>query len=80
MAFVRQNLILHVVGHFAEWRYHTPDTLAEVESPNYFDPAADLLSAGDVIKIRAENRYATCRLVNIITVGWINLGPETTPI
>lgn len=40
---------------FTWWRYETPDTLADVDRPGYFDEARGDVRSGDTLTIRAAN-------------------------
>ncbi len=50
MAFELKNLsVLAYANGFTLWHYATPDAAATVDDAGYFDAAADMLRAGDMI-------------------------------
>lgn len=50
MAFVQKNLsVLAYANGFTLWHYTTPDASTEVDNTGYFNAAADMLRAGDMI-------------------------------
>ena len=50
MAFVQKNLsVLAYANGFTLWHYTTPDAPAAVDTTGYFNAAADMLRAGDMI-------------------------------
>ena len=50
MAFVQKNLsVLAYANGFTLWHYTTPDAAATVDTAGYFNAAADMLRAGDMI-------------------------------
>ena len=57
MAFAVRNLsVLAYAQGFTLWHYKAPGgRLADIAAPAYFEPAADLLAAGDMLMISAED-------------------------
>jgi hypothetical protein len=50
MAFVQKNLsVLAYANGFTLWHYTTPDASTVVDTAGYFNAAADMLRAGDMI-------------------------------
>lgn len=50
MAFQSKNLsVLAYANGFTLWHYTTADAAAEVDTQGYFDAAADMLRAGDMV-------------------------------
>ena len=50
MAFLSKDLsVLAYANGFTLWHYATPDPAATVDSTGYFNAAADMLRAGDMI-------------------------------
>lgn len=50
MAFELKNLsVLAYANGFTLWHYATPDAAASVDDAGYFNAAADMLRAGDMI-------------------------------
>ncbi|MBI1243607.1 MAG: hypothetical protein GC202_01250 [Alphaproteobacteria bacterium] len=50
MAFELKNLsVLAYANGFTLWHYTTPDAAANVDDAGYFNSAADMLRAGDMI-------------------------------
>lgn len=55
MAYNSNNLsVLAYANRFTLWHYTTPDTMAGVISPGYFDHARDMIQTGDMILINAD--------------------------
>ncbi|GAN76333.1 hypothetical protein [Acidisphaera rubrifaciens] len=56
MAFSLRNLsVLAYANGFTLWHCKTPDRLAEAAADGYFDAAADMLAAGDLVMISAAD-------------------------
>lgn len=50
MAYNKENLsVLAYANGFTLWHYTTPDAAATVDTAGYFDDAADMLRAGDMV-------------------------------
>lgn len=50
MAFESKNLsVLAYSNGFTLWHYTTPDSAADVDTSGYFNTAADMLRAGDMV-------------------------------
>lgn len=55
MAFQSKDLsVLAYANGFTLWHFTTADAAAEVSGASYFDAAADMLRAGDVILTNVE--------------------------
>lgn len=60
MAFVQKNLsVLAYANGFTLWHYVTPDKVAAVRVPGYFDRANDLLRKADMILLNAGDVSGT---------------------
>lgn len=56
MAFTLRNLsVLAYANGFTLWHCKTTDPLAETATDGYFDAAADMLAAGDLVMISAAD-------------------------
>ena len=56
---VRNLSVLAYANGFTLWHYEAPGTtLAEVTARGYFNDTADMLAAGDVIMLCAEDGFA----------------------
>ena len=49
---------LNYANGWTLWHYTTPDSLAAVVAPSYFDLAADFVRKGDFIEFTAQTRGA----------------------
>ncbi|MEQ8667023.1 MAG: hypothetical protein RIC16_14985 [Rhodospirillales bacterium] len=78
MAYNPQNLsVLAYANGFTLWHYTTIDTAADTEAAGYFDGAADLLRAGDLVLVSADTDGSPeSKLTGIadITSGVVTLG------
>ncbi len=55
MAYAKENLsVLAYSNGFTLWHYTTPDEAATVDSAGYFDDAAGMLHAGDMVLANTE--------------------------
>lgn len=55
MAYLSKDLsVLAYANGFTLWHYATADTAASVDTAGYFNPAADMLRAGDIIVANLE--------------------------
>ena len=56
MAFKVRNLsVLAYAQGFTLWHYKAEDVLANIASTGFFDPAADMLAAGDMMMVSAPD-------------------------
>ncbi len=56
MAFALRNLsVLAYAQGFTLWHYKAEDELESVSLSGFFDPAADMVSAGDMMMVSATN-------------------------
>jgi len=56
MAFALRNLsVLAYAQGFTLWHYKAEDELESVASSGFFDPAADMVAAGDMMMVSAKN-------------------------
>jgi hypothetical protein len=55
MAYQSKDLsVLAYANGFTLWHYSTPDAAGSVDTAGYFNPAADMLRAGDIIIANTE--------------------------
>ncbi|CAA7617647.1 hypothetical protein [Magnetospirillum sp. UT-4] len=56
MAYLSKDLsVLAYANGFTLWHYTTADAAATVDGSGYFNPAADMLRAGDIIIANVES-------------------------
>ncbi|MGZ8409429.1 MAG: hypothetical protein ACXWVS_05825 [Hyphomicrobium sp.] len=82
MAYNAKNLsVLAYANGFTLWHYGTTDTAAVVDTAGYFDSAADMLRAGDMIignVATASSPQAGIFVVRSITGGVVNVSDLTS--
>lgn len=82
MAYNAKNLsVLAYANGFTLWHYGTTDTAAVVDTAGYFDSAADMLRAGDIIignVATASSPQAGIFVVRSITGGVVNVSDLTS--
>ena len=55
MAYNKENLsVLAYANGFTLWHYTTPDAASKVDTAGYFDDAAGMLHAGDMVLANTE--------------------------
>jgi hypothetical protein len=60
MAYQSKDLsVLAYANGFTLWHYTTADTAASVDTAGYFNPAVDMLRAGDIIVANVETGGTT---------------------
>ncbi|CAA7619545.1 conserved hypothetical protein [Magnetospirillum sp. LM-5] len=60
MAYQSKDLsVLAYANGFTLWHYTTADTAASVDTAGYFNPAVDMLRAGDIIIANVETSGTT---------------------
>ncbi|MDX9862192.1 MAG: hypothetical protein RBS99_14885 [Rhodospirillales bacterium] len=81
MAFQSRNLsVLAYANGFTLWHYTTADAAAEVDTQGYFDAAADMLRAGDMVMANVATGAAPAAgifLVNASGPGAVDVSDLT---
>jgi len=81
MAFQSRNLsVLAYANGFTLWHYTTADAAAEVDTQGYFDAAADMLRAGDMVMANVAVGTAPAAgifLVNTSSPGVVDVSDLT---
>ncbi len=55
MAYAKENLsVLAYANGFTLWHYTTPDAAGDVDTAGYFDDAAGMVHAGDMVLANTE--------------------------
>lgn len=84
MAYKPTNLsILAYANSFTLWHYATNDPASEVESNGYFNRAADMLRAGDIviaIVAAGETPGASLLVVKTTASGIVSVSNLTTVV
>ncbi|MCY3830132.1 MAG: hypothetical protein OXF89_13445 [Rhodospirillaceae bacterium] len=77
MAYAKENLsVLAYANGFTLWHYTTPDEAAAVDTAGYFDDAAGMLHAGDMVLANTETGGAAKAglfLVGSVSGGSVDL-------
>lgn len=77
MAYNSDNLsVLAYANGFTLWHYTTADTAATVDTAGYFNSAADMLRAGDMVMANTETggtAKAGMFHVNSVSAGVVDL-------
>ncbi len=80
MAYLSKNLsVLAYANGFTLWHYATTDTTAIIETADYFNDAADILRANDLILINVDSDGTPATSVvgvDAITAGVVSLGRQ----
>jgi len=77
MAFTVRNMsVLNYANGYTTWHYKAKDeTIIAVVAPGYFNPAADMLTAGDVIIISLADGAAMRAVRKVEHAGTVTIGP-----
>lgn len=68
MAYQFKDLsVLAYANGFTLWHYTTPDSAAEVAAPGAWDPACDMLRAGDIIVANVDTAGSPAALLLLVT-------------
>lgn len=68
MAYEPKNLsVLAYANGFTMWHYRTTDTYEEVTSRGYFNGAADMVRAGDMIILNSTGFFGSA-FVSVVSV------------
>jgi hypothetical protein len=59
--------VLAYANGFTLWHYTTPDSAADVTAPGAWDPAADMLRAGDIIVANVDTTRVPAALLLVVT-------------
>ena len=82
MSYLAKNLtVLAYANGFTLWHYTTPDAATAVDDAGYFNDAADMLRAGDMIMANLETGGGTPKAgifhVNSVAAGVVDVDDVT---